>query len=208
MMAEILLKAFFTGFFAACLVGPVFILVLYRAVTGGIRNGVVSAIGTACADATYFFIASLGVFSSNKLLMTHIQAFETVGGPLMVSFGLWTLLRRNSSQSENYISFGPALIWQAASTMLLTFSNPLSLIFFGSVARKFFPEIASFSYLKTISLSIILGLGSFTLLFSAILITRWQKTVTPEKLVYFLKTFSGITLLLTGSFLSIKYWIP
>lgn len=206
-ITSFILRSFFTGFFAACLVGPVFILVLYRSLTGGLKSGIVSALGTALADGIYFFIAAFGSIGGLSWIQ-NLKAFETVGGPLMITFGLWTLLRRNTPHSEAATVFGPALIWQALSTMLLTFSNPLTLIFFGSIANYVFPELQYLSFSQVFLASIFLSLGSLTLLLSTMFFTRWQQKITPESLVYFFKTFSGTTLLLTGCFLTLKYWAP
>lgn len=208
MLLIIILKAFLTGFCAACLVGPIFTLILYRTVTGGVKIGLFSALGMALADGIFFSLSVFSGLSHKSFLLNQMHALEMVGGPLMITFGLWTLLRRGVVQEKNNLPKNDSFFWQIISVVLLTMSNPLTLLFFGTVAGQFFPELSLASFGEIIIVSSFLSLGSFTLVSSAIAITIWQKKISPENLVNFFKILSGTGLLLTGSILTLKSWHP
>lgn len=205
---NLVVRSFFTGFFAACIVGPVFTLVLYRTITQGLAAGLVSASGMAIADGIFFFLATASGLSSSgsSFLLNNIKAFETVGGPLMITFGVWTLFKPSEPQDEE-VKVRLNYSWLVMSSMFLTLSNPLTIIFFGAIAAQLFPDMATLSIYKIGFSSISLALGSFSLLSSAIFFIKRQKHLNPEGMIHFLRTLSGIGLLLTGCLLTFQLWV-
>ncbi len=208
MINNLIFRSFFTGFFAACIVGPVFTLVLYRTITQGLKAGLASASGMAIADGIFFFLATVSGLSTGGMpsLLTQIKAFEVVGGPLMIAFGFWTLLKPSETQNSDEVATRPNYSWLIISSMFLTLSNPLTLLFFGTIASQIFPDIASLSIYSTILCSLCLSVGSLTLLSSAILFIRRQKNINPDAMIKFFKTLSGIGLILTGGLLTFEHW--
>jgi len=206
MMSSLILRSYLTGFFAACVIGPVFTLILYRTVTSGVAAGLASAVGMSTADGVFFFLAAISGISYGQQWFGRIRAIEIVGGPLMIFFGLWTLLKKSQLPSNTKVGGRTAFFWQTVSALLLTLANPLTILFFGAVATQIFPEMATFSLLRIILASICLSLGSFSLLTVTIIILRKQSSIEPESLIRFFKTLSGLGLLLTGSLLSFGQW--
>lgn len=206
MIGSLVMRSYLTGFLAACIVGPVFTLVLYRTVTQGLPAGLASAVGMATADGIFFFLAAMSGVSCGQQWFSKIKTFELVGGPLMIAFGLWTLLRKTGKPSEVSTPRRSAFIWQALSAMLLTLANPLTILFFGAVATQVFPEIAVLPVPQIIFSSICLSFGSFSLLTITMLLLCRQNSIDPENMMKFFKTLSGLGLLLTGCLLSFGHW--
>lgn len=207
-LASLIGRSFCTGFLAACIVGPIFTLILYRTTTQGLRSGLASAAGMAIADGIFFFIAAMSGISTGRNWIDYIRTFEIVGGPLMVAFGFWTLLKQTQHHYE-IIGGGSnsQLIWQTLTAMMLTLSNPLTILFFGAISRQVFPEMVCLSVLQISVASIFLSAGSFSLLTSAIFLIRRQKSINPVNMINFFKTISGLGLILTGSLLCFSHWI-
>lgn len=206
MYLYLFLKSFFTGFFAACLVGPVFTLILYRTVTGGFKSGILSATGMAMADGLFFSLSVISNLYTNGILLSNLKALEIIGGPLMITFGLWTLFKRSVSQENKNSFLNNSILWQPLSVFFLTLSNPLTLLFFGSMINQIYPELIYASYKLIFLSSFFVSCGSFSLLLIAIILTKWQKHFNAESLVNFFKILSGVGLLFTGSLLSLKTW--
>jgi threonine/homoserine/homoserine lactone efflux protein len=206
MVGSLIIRSYLTGFLAACIVGPVFTLVLYRTVTQGLSAGIASAVGMATADGIFFFLAAMSGVSSGQLCFSKIKMFETVGGPLMVVFGLWTLLRKTGKPSEVSAPGRSAFAWQMFSSMFLTLANPLTILFFCAVARQVFPEMMILTLPEIIFSSVCLSMGSFSLLTVTMLVLRRQSSIDPESMMTFFKTLSGLGLLLTGCLLSFGHW--
>jgi threonine/homoserine/homoserine lactone efflux protein len=203
----LILRSFCTGFLAACIVGPVFTLILYRTITQGLLSGLTSALGMAMADGIFFFIAAMSGLTASSQWSTSMKTFELFGGPLMIFFGLFILFKKgNSVSSGSQISKNTTFFWQPLSTLVLTLANPLTIIFFGAIAAQVFPEIASLSVLQIILSSLFLSAGSFSLLTITVLLLWKQSSIDPDKMMRFFKNLSGLGLLLTGCLLIFSRW--
>lgn len=203
----LILRSFCTGFLAACIVGPVFTLILYRTITQGLLAGLISALGMAIADGILFFVAAMSGLTKSSQFCSSMKTFELFGGPLMVLFGLFILLKKgNSVSSELKISKNTTFFWQPLSTLVLTLANPLTIIFFGAIVSQVFPEIASLSTFQTILSSLFLSAGSFSLLSITVVLLWKQNSIDPDKMMHFFKSLSGLGLLLTGCLLIFSRW--
>ncbi len=206
-------KAFATGLFAACLVGPVLGLVLYRTVSSGTKSGLFSALGMAIADGTFFFISLLSFNSGKAFLLELINSFKIVGGPIMISSGIWTLARKlNSSNSQemfldifSFLGTG----WYTLSVLFLTLANPLTLIFFGSLVSQFFSEAPNFTIPEMALYALFLAAGSFCTLGLMIFAVHKQKNTNfnIDAFIEGLRIVSGYSLIILGLFLTWKYLI-
>lgn len=132
------MKEIFDGFrFGMILqlaVGSVCLLVLQTAATGGFMSGAAAALGVAITDAVYIALSGAGI----ALLLRRprvARVFRYVGAFVLILFGIAMLLSALSLFSLPTISLGggdkAATGFLAA--LLLTLSNPLTILFWGGV---------------------------------------------------------------------------
>ncbi len=204
----IALKSFATGFIGACMVGPVFTLILYKSLTQTLLHGFASAAGMSLADGIFFALAVAGggVFFSCCNIFSIVHQ---IGGPLMLLFGI--LILKNAHQSAASASEiqcadpkKKSYFIDFLTTFILTLSNPMTLFFFGSISTQVLPSVETFTWQDILFSGSFLSLGSFTLL-SLVLLGFYKKAgVNPHRVIYFLKVMSGLGLIITGLALTLK----
>jgi threonine/homoserine/homoserine lactone efflux protein len=127
----IFLKGLIIGLSIAVPVGPIGILCIRRTLAQGRMNGVLSGLGAATADGLYGAIAGFGLtFLSNFLIGQRIW-LHLIGGGLLCILGVKTFL---SKPAEPGASVEGASLWNAyLSTLFLTLTNPMTILFFAAV---------------------------------------------------------------------------
>jgi len=116
------------GFLVAAPVGPIALLCLSRTLARGWSNGFASGLGAATADAFYAGMAGWGVSLLSRFLTTHAAWFSLAGGLWLGWLGLSTLRTHLSPDSLKAPS--PNLAAAYFSTLALTMTNPLTILFF------------------------------------------------------------------------------
>jgi threonine/homoserine/homoserine lactone efflux protein len=126
------------GFLIAASPGPIFFLVLRRTLARGWRNGLVSGLGVASADAIYAALAALGVAVITNTLLAQRRWIALVGGLLIALIGLRTVFRSD----DDYLPRGSAAKGEPGgmslggayvSILALTLSNPPTILSFSAV---------------------------------------------------------------------------
>ena len=139
------------GLAIAAPVGPIGILTIRRTLVGGLLFGLLSGLGAATADAIYGTIAALGLTAVSDFLIQQQIWLQLIGGLFLLYLGIQTIRAKpvNSEQfsvnststpepdnlqlTSNHFPFFSAYL----STMLLTLSNPVTIISFTAIFAGF-----------------------------------------------------------------------
>lgn len=126
-----LLKGIIFGFSIAAPVGPIGILCIRRTLAKGAAAGIISGLGAATADALYGLIAALGISSAAVFLVDHQIYLRLIGGMFLLYLGYKTFKSRPAEVTAS--ARGGSLLGAYASTLLLTITNPLTIMSFAAV---------------------------------------------------------------------------
>jgi len=126
-----LLKGIIFGFSIAAPVGPIGILCIRRTLANGAAAGIISGLGTATADALYGLIAALGISAAAVFLVDHQIYLRLIGGMFLLYLGYKTFKSRPAEVTAS--ARGGSLLGAYASTLLLTITNPLTIMSFAAV---------------------------------------------------------------------------
>ncbi|MDA8337054.1 MAG: LysE family transporter [Peptococcaceae bacterium] len=125
------------GFLVAAPIGPIGLLCLSRTLAGGWSYGFLSGLGAATADAFYAGLAGAGVALLSRFLIGAVY-FSLAGGLWLGWLGLSTLRTRPVLRAKATDPPGdppptrvPVNLAAAySSTLALTMTNPLTILFF------------------------------------------------------------------------------
>lgn len=196
MLAWLMTKAFLVGLVGACTAGPVFFLVMHRAMSRGMLYGFVSALGTAVVEGAYFALALAGVLGFSWRNPLYLQIFELASGIVLMASGVAMFIGYATSPEQPVAADGGGLLWMAISAGFLTASNPFSLLYYLGIAAKLFSDSISTatSIARVLCGAIAIASGS--------LLTLTLVSVIASRLGSFLSTrFERIMSLVTASVL-------
>ena len=134
-MLGLFLKGATIGAVMAMPFGAVGMLCLGRAMSRGLRVGLLSGMGAAAADACYGAVAAFGLAFVSDFLTEHAALLQGVGGLFLVAMGL-RLLRAKApgrSRQDPKGSYAGAF----ASVFVLTLTNPMTLVGFAAIFAGF-----------------------------------------------------------------------
>ena len=125
------LRGLIIGLSIAAPVGPIGILCIRRTLAEGRLSGFVSGLGAATADGFYGSVAAFGLTFISNFLVSQQFWFRPVGGIFLLYLGIKTFLAKPRE--------GPALAVQRGllnaygSTLLLTLTNPITILSFAAI---------------------------------------------------------------------------
>jgi threonine/homoserine/homoserine lactone efflux protein len=125
------LRGLLIGFSIAAPVGPIGVLCIRRTLADGQLAGLVSGLGAATADAVYGWIAAFGLTFISTFLVSQQIWLRLVGGLFLLYLGVRTFLSRPASEGAAASASG--LVGAYASTLVLTLTNPLTILSFAVV---------------------------------------------------------------------------
>ncbi len=119
------------GLSIAAFVGPICLLCIHRTLHKDFLYGLVTGLGAATADAVYGGIAAFGLTVIAAFLVSQQAWIHIIGGLFLVYLGIKTALakpaeRAADAQANNF--FGAY-----ASTLLLTLTNPQTILSFAAI---------------------------------------------------------------------------
>lgn len=126
-----LLRGFIIGFSIAAPVGPIGVLCIRRTLSEGRASGFVSGLGAATADALYGCVAAFGLTAVSSFLVGQQLWLRLVGGVFLCFLGVKTFFARPADDSTAARSNSLASAY--ASTLLLTLTNPMTILSFAAV---------------------------------------------------------------------------
>jgi threonine/homoserine/homoserine lactone efflux protein len=131
MIITFLLKGLAIGFSIAAPVGPIGVLCIRRTLAEGWRSGLVSGLGAATADALYGCIAGFGLGFISSFLVNQQAWLRLIGGLFLCFLGVRTWLARPAEQAAPAREI--SLLGSYGSTLLLTLTNPMTIISFAAI---------------------------------------------------------------------------
>ncbi|HEY8276026.1 MAG TPA: LysE family transporter [Methyloceanibacter sp.] len=91
---ELVLAGIFIGLLLAAPIGPVNVLVIQRAATGGFWAGLAAGIGAVLGDGTLAAIAAFSMRAVSDVMISYRGPIQLVGGAVLVIFGLGLLFAK------------------------------------------------------------------------------------------------------------------
>ena len=183
MDASFFVRGLLIGLSIAAVVGPMSILCMHRTLNFGQRYGLVSGLGIATADAVYGSIAAFGVTVISNFLVSQQIWIRLIGGLFLVYLGIKTILTRPAERAaavQAHSFFGAY-----ASTLLLTLTNPLTILSFAAIFAGIGVGGVSKSYLS--AAIVVLGVFAGSALWWCILtsvISLVRGKLTPNWLLW------------------------
>ncbi len=191
-----LIRGLLIGLSIAAAVGPISILCIQRTLERGQLYGLVSGLGAATADAFYGSIAAFGLTVISTFLLNQHLWIRLLGGIFLLYLGIKTFTRRPAEKAAvaQAHSFPGAYL----STLLLTLTNPTTILSFIAIFAGIGVGGASKSYLSAATVVGGVFLGSalwWVILTGGVSLLR--KRFTPRWLLW-INRCSGIGILLFG----------
>lgn len=118
------------GFSLAAPIGPVGILCVRRTLQHGARHGLVIGVSAASCDMVYSIIAAFGITLVSDFITLEQYWIRLVGGIILLLMGYGTFRTRPLADTAVKAPFGHT--WAFFSTVLLVFTNPLTLFAFAA----------------------------------------------------------------------------
>lgn len=145
---SLFLTAAGVGLAIAAPVGPMGMLCIRRTLTGGPRAGLAIGFGIATGDAAYGLIAALGLVSISQFMLAYDRPLHLLAGLFLLYLGVRTLLQKAPADAANgdngngkLAQVGRAGALRAyASSLLLTLTNPQTVIMFAALFTTLAPR--------------------------------------------------------------------
>lgn len=148
-------RGFLVGFSIAAIVGPIGMLCIQRTFQRGFRYGLVTGLGAATADGIYGGVASFGLTLISAFLIEQQSWIRLLGGCFLIYLGIKAMLTRPLEQAEK--SGGKDFLSVYGATLLLTLTNPLTILSFAAV----FAGLGLGTLTRNILAAILVTLGVF-----------------------------------------------
>lgn len=134
----ILLRGFIIGISIAAPVGPIGILCIRRTLAEGRLSGFLSGLGAATADMVYGAIAAFGLSAIMGLLTGQADSLRLFGGIFLVYLGIRTIFSKPTTDST--IGKAGGMLSAYLSTLVLTLTNPMTILSFLAIFAGVLPE--------------------------------------------------------------------
>jgi threonine/homoserine/homoserine lactone efflux protein len=192
---EFFLKGLAVGFCIAAPVGPIGILCIQRTLHFGRFSGFFSGLGAATADTLYGIIAAFSLTFIEDFL--HEQRFwiRLIGGLFLLYLGARIFLSKPKEKAKEMKS--NSLFGDFLSTLLLTLTNPLTILSFIAVfASLQVSEHPSYLHGTFLVLGVFFGSALWWFLLSEG-ITMFRKRVS-DKAMLWINRGAGVVIFLFG----------
>jgi threonine/homoserine/homoserine lactone efflux protein len=213
-MTSLFFTAAGVGLAIAAPVGPMGMLCIRRTLTGGPRAGLAIGLGIATGDALYGLIAALGLVSISQFMLAYDRPLHLLAGLFLLYLGVRTLLQKapadtangeqdgngnsNSSSNGKLAQVGRAGALRAyASSLLLTLTNPQTVIMFAALFTTLAPRGA---FSSTIALTTVGGVfcGSIAWWCFLVTVVSLARHAIGSKLRLAIDRFVGVMLAAFG----------
>ncbi len=128
---SLFVKGLIIGFSIAAPVGPIGVLCIRRTLAEGRISGFVSGMGAATADALYGCIAGFGVTYVSNFLIGQQFSFRLIGALFLGYLGARIFFSKPAEAPSK--AEGKGLAGAYASTLLLTLTNPVTILAFAAI---------------------------------------------------------------------------
>lgn len=132
---EILFMGILLGLGAAVPIGPINLEIIRRNLSYGVVTGLVFGLGACCADLIYLVLLSYGwlsIFAKPEILAIT----GSIGALILLYFAYGALTAKVVHQHHLEIHFRPTLHKDFFSGLMLTMSNPFTILFWASISSQ------------------------------------------------------------------------
>ncbi|SOE88581.1 Threonine/homoserine/homoserine lactone efflux protein [Caballeronia arationis] len=128
------------GLAVAAPVGPMGMLCIRRTLTEGPRAGLAIGVGIASGDAIYGLVAALGMVSVSHFMLAYDKPLHLVAGLFLLYLCLRTLLQKPATDAAAIDCASAGTARAFASWLLLTLTNPQTIIMFAALFATLAPR--------------------------------------------------------------------
>lgn len=128
----LLVKSFIIGLSIAAVVGPISVLCIQRTLIRGYVYGLISGLGIATADGTYGSVAAFGLTAISAFLVHEEVWIRAIGGAFLLYLGIRTIMSKPAEKAATTTK-ARNLPGAYASILLLTLTNPLTILSFAAI---------------------------------------------------------------------------
>jgi threonine/homoserine/homoserine lactone efflux protein len=132
MDAVLFIRSLLIGLSVAATIGPMSILCIQRTMNRGFFYGLISGLGIATADGLYGSVAGLGLTVIAGFLVSQQIWIRLLGGLFLLYLGGKTILTKPAERAAQAVN-ATSLVGAYVSTLLLTLTNPLTIISFAAI---------------------------------------------------------------------------
>ncbi|NLU39810.1 MAG: LysE family transporter [Bacteroidales bacterium] len=197
MILEFLYKGLILGFSVAAPVGPIGILCINRTINKNFAAGFVSGLGAATADLIYGLIAGLGLTAISTFLINQKLWIQLIGLVFLFYIGIKTIMKKETEIEFNSDT-DKGLLKDYLSTLFLTVTNPMTILFFIAVfaGLGLSKTVNGFYSVIQLILGVFIGSGIWWLFLSGL--TNKLKTNITKRVLRRVDLVSGILIMFFG----------
>jgi len=127
---SLIYKGMFIGLAIGVPVGPIGVLCIQRTLAKGRQYGLLSGLGVATADALYGFLAGFGLYFVQNLLKDYQPWIRPLACVIICALGVKIFFARPICRTQPCNGVG--LLSAYSSSLLLTLTNPFTIIAFAT----------------------------------------------------------------------------
>jgi threonine/homoserine/homoserine lactone efflux protein len=193
MNIEFFSRGLLIGLSIAMVVGPMSVLVIRRTLAEGRLAGLISGLGVAAGDTIYGALGGFGLTFITEFLINGQFWLRLVGGGFLIYLGLKTLVSRPAEKAAR--AAGKDLPGYFIAMLLLTLTNPLTIISFAGIMAGLGIGSASGNYLSAAILvaGVTVGSASWWLILTTA-ISLFRNKITPGGMAW-INRLSGLIIL-------------
>jgi threonine/homoserine/homoserine lactone efflux protein len=166
MQLDLLIRGFIIGLSIAVPVGPIGVLCIRRTLAEGRLRGLVTGLGAATGDATYGGVAAFGLSIVTNFLVGQQTWLRLIGGAFLVYLGAKTFMSRPPERAAE--AKGGGILTNYISTLLLTVTNPLTILMITAVFAGFGVALTRFDQAAIVTMGVFLGSASWWIVLTLI----------------------------------------
>lgn len=197
MLIYLFFKGFVIGLSIAAVVGPISVLCIQRTLSRGYLYGLISGFGVATADGFYGSIAAFGLAAIASFLVSEQGWIRGIGGLFLLYLGIRTMLTKPAERAAS-TTRASNLAGAYVSILLLTLTNPLTILSFAAIFAGLGVGQSEGSYLSAafVVMGVFLGSASWWCLLAGG-VSLLRKRITLYWLAW-LNRISGVILTVFG----------
>jgi L-lysine exporter family protein LysE/ArgO len=203
MLLKYFLSAFILGIVVAIPPGSVTVIACQRALQFGFRNSVLFSMGSCVSDVFYIILVYFGIanlFSGNKYFKIVLWV---ICGSLLIFIGISSIIfiRKKNDNYDNIIKFQNGKFSTFISGILITLTNPMTIIGWLAIAGNFFliwnDKFQESRKYGIITIMLIMAGVLIWFLPLTYIVSRFKKIIN-EKLKMYLVIISNLILIIFG----------
>jgi threonine/homoserine/homoserine lactone efflux protein len=192
---SLVLRGSTIGFAVAAPVGPIGLLVIRRSLAGGALQGLATGLGAAAADTTFALAGSLGLAGAAAGLGAHAGVLRVAGALFVVLLGLRGLFER-ASASAPVSRESRSLAGAFATTLLLTLTNPMTILSFAAIAAGAGISGHDFAGSMALAAGVLIGSAAWWLLLAGSVAALRRRL--PDRVLPWIGRAAGVFLVAFG----------